>query len=207
MSGNYTSVSERSEIEIIINKSRFIGRCFPVSMEADALFILEEIRKKHRDATHNCYAYSIDKTVAQRFSDDGEPSGTAGQPMMSVINQRGITNVLVIVTRYFGGIQLGAGGLVRAYTKTTAEAIDAAKPVEMISSFVYEVVLPYNVLSQAESYLTSSGFKLLDKDFSDEVRLRIAIPNDRTDDFTAAISKAAEGKAVAEKIGDGHFRY
>ena len=105
----YKSVKQCSEAEYTVNRSRFIGRCFPVDSEEAALCLLGDIRKKHWDATHNCFAYRIGENAAARFSDDGEPGGTAGKPIMDVLTGRGLTNVLCVVTRYFGGILLGAG--------------------------------------------------------------------------------------------------
>ena len=118
----YKSVKQCSEAEYTVNRSRFIGRCFPVESEEAALCLLGDIRKKHWDATHNCFAYRIGENAAARFSDDGEPGGTAGKPIMDVLTGRGLTNVLCVVTRYFGGILLGAGGLVRAYSKSAVAA-------------------------------------------------------------------------------------
>ena len=122
----YRTVKQESEIELVIKRSRFIGRCFPVTNEQEALALLERIRRQHWDATHNCYAYSIGEHGAcARFSDDGEPSGTAGMPMMEAIRRIGVTDVLVVVTRYFGGILLGAGIVVTGLVICLALAIRA----------------------------------------------------------------------------------
>ena len=113
----YRTVKQPGEAELVIKRSRFIGRCFPVADEQEALRLLEQVRRQHWDATHNCYAYSVGVSGAcARYSDDGEPSGTAGLPMMEALRRSGVTDALVVVTRYFGGILLGAGGLVRAYS-------------------------------------------------------------------------------------------
>ncbi|NLE06207.1 MAG: DUF3795 domain-containing protein, partial [Crenarchaeota archaeon] len=115
---NYKSIHKYGRDEIIINKSKFIGTAAPVENEEEAVSFIESIRKEFKDATHNCYAYVIgENRNIQRYSDDGEPSGTAGMPILNVINQENLINVAVVVTRYFGGVLLGAGGLVRAYTK------------------------------------------------------------------------------------------
>ena len=121
----YKTARAASETEFTVNKSRFIGRCFPVSSEEEALARLDEIRKLHHDATHNCWAYNLRGGI-MRFSDDGEPGGTAGMPMLQVLQRENLHNVVCVVTRYFGGILLGAGGLVRAYTKGAKIAVDAA---------------------------------------------------------------------------------
>ena len=137
----YKSVKQCSEAEYTVNRSRFIGRCFPVDSEEAALCLLGDIRKKHWDATHNCFAYRIGENAAARFSDDGEPGGTAGKPIMDVLTGRGLTNVLCVVTRYFGGILLGAGGLVRAYSKSAADAVAKAGVVSYLPGTVLDSVL------------------------------------------------------------------
>ena len=125
---SYKTTRQRAQDEFIVNKSRFIGYACPCETEEEALAFLKEIREKHRDATHNCYAYAIGANAGiMRYSDDGEPGGTAGLPMMEVLKSRGVVNCCVVVTRYFGGVLLGAGGLVRAYTKGCAIALNAAQ--------------------------------------------------------------------------------
>jgi len=150
----YRTVKQSSEIEHVVKRSKFLGRCFPVSCEQEALILLEKLRKQHWDATHNCYAYSIGETGAiARFSDDGEPSGTAGMPMLEAMRRIGITNALVVVTRYFGGILLGAGGLVRAYTAATVAAIEAAGQIEMRQCCAFSLSIPYNRWGKMEIIL------------------------------------------------------
>ena len=127
MPGSYRTVRQAASDEFIVNKSLFIGHAAPCETEEAALQFLRKIRDEYRDATHNCYAYVIGENAGiMRYSDDGEPGGTAGLPMMEVLKQRGVVNCCVVVTRYFGGVLLGAGGLVRAYTKGCAIALDAA---------------------------------------------------------------------------------
>lgn len=150
----YRTVKQESEIEQVIKRSRFIGRCFPVTNEQEALALLERIRRQHWDATHNCYAYSIGEHGAcARFSDDGEPSGTAGMPMMEAIRRIGVTDVLVVVTRYFGGILLGAGGLVRAYASAAAAAIEAAGKLEIHRCAKLTLRVPYALWGRVETLL------------------------------------------------------
>ena len=123
----YRTICQPGEVEHIIKKSRFIGAAYPVQTVEEALSLLETIRKRYWDATHNCYAYIIGENGEQkRFSDDGEPQGTAGMPMLDVLQKKDVTNLLVVVTRYFGGTLLGAGGLVRAYAGAAGAAVDAA---------------------------------------------------------------------------------
>ena len=143
-SASYRTVKAPATIEIVVNRSRFIGQCIPVSSEAEALDTLSAIRKRYWDATHNCYAYSIgQKGEIARFSDDGEPGGTAGMPMMDALRGAGVTDVLCVVTRYFGGILLGTGGLVRAYGRTCSEAIQAAGVVRMVPCDLVRFEVPY----------------------------------------------------------------
>ncbi|MBE5781219.1 MAG: YigZ family protein, partial [Clostridiales bacterium] len=129
----YQTVKQQSYEELIEKKSRFIARCYPIESEEEALSILAAIRKEHHDATHNCWAYRLTPNGSiARYSDDGEPGGTAGLPILNAITGRELTDVLVIVTRYFGGILLGAGGLVRTYGKSAGLALDAAGIVKML---------------------------------------------------------------------------
>lgn len=154
----YRTVKQDSETELVIKRSRFIGRCFPVADEQGALRILERIRKQNWDATHNCYAYSIGENGAcARFSDDGEPSGTAGMPMLEALCRIGVTDVLVVVTRYFGGILLGAGGLMRAYSRATAAAVRAAGQIEMRECRRLTMDVPYPLWGRIEPLLRASG--------------------------------------------------
>ncbi|MFQ9448390.1 MAG: IMPACT family protein [Christensenellales bacterium] len=129
---SYKTLREENSAEFIINKSRFIGYGCPCETEEEALAFLARIRQKHKDATHNCYAYIIGlNSGIMRYSDDGEPGGTAGMPIIEVMKARGVVNCAVVVTRYFGGILLGAGGLVRAYAQGSKTALDAAGVVVM----------------------------------------------------------------------------
>ena len=142
---SYKTIRQEAQDEFIVNKSRFIGYACPCETEEEALAFLKRIREKHRDATHNCYAYVIGANAGiMRYSDDGEPGGTAGLPMMEVLKNRGVVNCCVVVTRYFGGVLLGAGGLVRAYTKGCAIALDAAQVsvMEKTARVLFDVPYP-----------------------------------------------------------------
>ena len=142
---SYKTIKQEAADEFIVNKSRFIGYACPCETEDEALAFLKKIREKHRDATHNCYAYVIGPNAGiMRYSDDGEPGGTAGLPMMEVLKSRGVVNCCVVVTRYFGGVLLGAGGLVRAYTKGCAIALDAAQVsvMEKTDRVLFDVPYP-----------------------------------------------------------------
>ena len=162
----YKSVKQCSEAEYTVNRSRFIGRCFPVESEEAALCLLGDIRKKHWDATHNCFAYRIGENAAARFSDDGEPGGTAGLPMMEVVKHQGVVNCCCVVTRYFGGVLLGAGGLVRAYTQGAVVALKAAQVVEMLPSCQYLCEVAYPLWDKVQYALKSLPVKMLSSEFT-----------------------------------------
>ena len=134
MLAHYRTVQAYGSSEIIIKKSRFIGHAKPVESEEEAIQFIEAIKKEHRSATHNCSAYVIgERDQIQKQSDDGEPSGTAGKPILEVIKHQGLKNTVVVVTRYFGGIMLGAGGLIRAYTDGAVAGIEAGKPIYKVN--------------------------------------------------------------------------
>ena len=186
------------EDEFIEKKSRFIGRLWPVETEEAALEKIQEMKKKHYDATHNCWAYII-KDGAVRFSDDGEPGGTAGMPMLQVLQREGLYNVVCVVTRYFGGILLGAGGLVRAYTKGAKIAVDAAgKSMKRVWSVLY-VPCPYSWYERVKLTVDAFGGIIRTTDFGADVELEILVPEaqaqpflDKLTDLSAATIEGME---------------
>jgi len=195
----YRTVSHTAQIEYIVQKSRFIGHCFPVETESEALEILEKLRKQYWDATHNCYAYSIGENgQVARFSDDGEPSGTAGLPMMDVLRKNGMTNVLCVVTRYFGGILLGAGGLVRAYTHATADAIRAAGCIEMRPCVQFELEVPYPLWGKVETICREYA-TMDDPQFLEIVRLSVYVPDVSANAFEKAMIDRTDGRIIPKK--------
>lgn len=171
----YRTLASVSEIEYIVNKSRFIGLAAPVSGEEDALGIISETKQRHREATHNCYAYICNPDGnLLRFSDDGEPSGTAGRPILEVLRTNCLKNALIIVTRYFGGILLGAGGLVRAYSHTASLAVKGSGLVTMTEAVRYEILLDYQYYNKLKHYIDSAGIiRCSNSEFTDSVRLTL----------------------------------
>ena len=170
------------EDEFTEKKSRFIGRIWLVESEEEALEKVQLMKKQHADATHNCWAYII-KDGPVRFSDDGEPGGTAGNPMMQVLQKEQLNNVLCVVTRYFGGILLGAGGLVRAYTKAAKIAIDAAgKSVKRVWSVLY-VPCPYSFYERVKLEVAAFGGIIRKTEFTSEVELEILVAEAQTQAF------------------------
>ncbi len=201
----YRTVSTASETEYVIHRSRFIGRCFPVSDEAEALRILDGIRKQHWDATHNCYAYRL-RSGAARYSDDGEPQGTAGLPMMEVLNKRDLYDLLVVSTRYFGGILLGAGGLVRAYTRSASDAVDASGLVSMEPCTTFSVRAAYPYRNAVWSVLERFGV-IESTDYGEAIVCRFRCRSDEAETFLRALSDRTEGRVSAEAIGEGYFGF
>lgn len=172
---SFKTVHQRAEKEIVINKSRFIGHVMPVTSEEEAQAFVEEIKKKHRTATHNVPVYLLGEDFSiQKYSDDGEPSGTAGVPILNMLKNEGITDLAIVITRYFGGIKLGTGGLVRAYTQSAKESLEEAKIIEMIQYELIQVNLEYNQHGKMQHFLESNPQYLLkDTLYTDKVAVLI----------------------------------
>lgn len=180
------------EDEFIEKKSRFIGRVWLVETEEEALARIAEMKKQHYDATHNCWAYVI-HGGAVRFSDDGEPGGTAGMPMVQVLQREGLYNVVCVVTRYFGGTLLGAGGLVRAYTKGAKIAVDAAgKSMKRVWSVLY-LPCPYTYYERVKLEVEAFGGIIRDTQFGAEVELEILVAKDQAQPFLERITDMTSG--------------
>ncbi len=195
MSEKYITVSNFATAEITEKKSRFIASVCPVKTEDEALSFLAEIRKKYWDARHNVYAYSVRENNIARFSDDGEPAQTAGLPIMDLINKEGITDVCVVVTRYFGGILLGTGGLVRAYTKSAKEGINSAVPVMMHACREVCVECDYTLLGKIQARVLELGFEISEPIYSDKVTLFLYVPIEDAESFSKDITDLSNGKA------------
>ncbi len=194
----YLVPTQYGEDEFTEKKSRFIGRIWCVETEEEALEKIQQMKKLHYDASHNCWAYIL-KDGAVRFSDDGEPGGTAGMPMLQVLQREGLFNVVCVVTRYFGGILLGAGGLVRAYTRGAKIAVDAAgKSRKRVWTVLY-VPCPYTYYERVKLEVAAFGGLIRQTDFGSEVELEILVPEalaqpflDRLTDLSAAVIEGME---------------
>jgi len=188
------------EDEFVEKKSRFIGRVWPVESEEEALEHIQAMKKQHYDATHNCWAYVI-RDGAVRFSDDGEPGGTAGMPMVQVLQKENLYNICCVVTRYFGGTLLGAGGLVRAYTKGAKIAIDAAgKSMKRVWNVLY-VPCPYNFYERVKLEVTAFGGIIRDAQFGVEVELEILMAEGQTQPFLDRLTDMTAGTVEALQTG------
>ena len=195
MPGSYRTVKQAASDEFTVNKSRFIGHAAPCETEEAALAFLRKIREQHRDATHNCYAYVIGENAGiMRYSDDGEPGGTAGLPMMEVLKQRGVVNCCVVVTRYFGGILLGAGGLVRSYTKGCAIALDAAEVSVMEPSRRCLIDVPYPLWDRVRYALSSLPQITESTEFGASVQATLLIRQRDLDSVLQALTQLTEGR-------------
>ena len=188
----YLVPTQFGEDVFIEKKSRFIGRVWPVESEEEALEKIQAMKKQHYDATHNCWAYII-KDGAVRFSDDGEPGGTAGMPMLQVLQREGLFNIVCVVTRYFGGILLGAGGLVRAYTKGAKIAVDAAgRSMKRVWSVLY-VPCPYTYYERVKLEVDAFGGLIRNTDFGSEVELEILMPEAQGQPFLDRLTDMSAG--------------
>lgn len=203
---SYRTLRAENAAEFIINKSRFIGYGCPCETEEEALAFLARIRQKHKDASHNCYAYIIGLNAGiMRYSDDGEPGGTAGMPIIEVMKARGVVNCAVVVTRYFGGILLGAGGLVRAYAQGSKAALDAAGVVVMEKSARYMVEVDYSTWQRLEYFLRSAPVILLQSEFGSSVVCTLMVRMRDAEHLLAEITRVTDGSA--EILPDDELYY
>lgn len=195
--GEYWSVSRVGRSELVVKGSRFLGQAFPVESEEEAEDKIRAVCDYYADATHNCYAYRVGHGphVVYRFDDAGEPAGTAGRPILQAIEAKNLTNVAVVVTRYFGGVKLGAGGLVRAYAAAASAALDNAAPVKQHVTCEVMVAVPYSFFSTAEQILRQYGARIQNTEFSDRVVFLVALPVTRRDEILRRLADATAGKA------------
>ena len=197
MNTEYLTVSRPGADEIVIQKSRFIGYAAPAASEEEALEFIRSIREKHRDATHNCYAYIFGSNQGTiRYSDDGEPSGTAGLPMVDVLKNRGLTNCAVVVTRYFGGTLLGTGGLVRAYTQGCKIAVEAAGPVRMELTNTYLCSIPYSCWDSVRYALEKTSALMTDVSYTDQVSFMLKTRVSESEEVVKA-ALASSGRKIS----------
>lgn len=198
----YKTVRGRAVDMFVEKKSEFIGYISPVSSEDEALAFIAEIKKKHADATHNCHAYILQGTEIARFSDDGEPSGTAGMPILEVIKREGLSGVCIVVTRYFGGILLGAGGLVRAYAKGAKIAIDAAGICSFVSFTEFTLNCDYSDYEKIRRDLDAKKIKCDDTEFGSDVTLKLACKDELYQGFCDYAVNLTNGRAIIRKTGE-----
>jgi len=190
-----------SETEFTEKRSRFIGHVWPVESEAEARARIEEMKKRYHDARHNCWCYIVRDGGVVRYSDDGEPQGTAGQPMLGVFQKEGVENVCCVVTRYFGGVLLGAGGLTRAYGKSAKDALDAAGVSVVRPWSVVEAQCPYAFFERLKLELPPLGGVEGDHDFGADITFRALLPEGMEEPFAARVRELSAGGFVPRTAG------
>lgn len=196
----YLSATGETTHEIVIQRSRFICTLKRIDGFDDALSFVKSVKKKYSDATHNCYAFISNAAgTEQRFSDDGEPQGTAGQPMLEVLKKKGISMTAAVVTRYFGGVKLGAGGLVSAYTRAVAETVENAKIVKNVVGVSLEIKCGYEMYNALLQALKDKVFATLSTDFADNVKMTIAVPKEDAYNIEKDITCALLGQVSVLK--------
>ncbi|OIK11439.1 YigZ family protein [Bacillus sp. MUM 13] len=201
----YLTVKGQGENEIVIERSRFIASIARTETEEEALAFIQEIKKKHRDATHNCSAYMIgEQNLIQKANDDGEPSGTAGVPILEVLKKKNLKDTTVVVTRYFGGIKLGAGGLIRAYSNSTSEGIEAIGVVERKLTAVMHTKLEYTWLGKVENELRSSPFPIKEIEYLDSVIFQTYVAAGEKQQFIDWMTELTNGQGI---ITEGETLY
>lgn len=194
MQESYKTVAETAGDEYIVKRSRFIGYASPVQSVQQATDFISQIKSRHWDATHNVYAYVLRNGQIKRYSDDGEPQGTAGIPVLDVLQKQEITDCAVVVTRYFGGVLLGAGGLVRAYSHAAKIAIDSAKPIIMSMCLKVNVTVDYSFYNKLLTVITQQGGTVLDSRFFSLVSVDASVPQELFDNLNAQIFDQSFGK-------------
>lgn len=201
----YKTLHEFGVDEIIIEKSTFIGYAKPISTEEEAVEFINEIKKKHKDATHNVWAYTVGQNMnIQRYSDDGEPQGTAGIPTLEVIKKEDLRDVVVVVTRYFGGIKLGAGGLVRAYTKGAKVGIEAGIVIEKVKYTEVKIKIEYTQLGKIQNEIMNLGFTVKDTIYSDDVEIIVYSKVEEVESLKDRIIDITSGTADVS-LGDEYY--
>ncbi len=202
---DYKTVLENASDEFVEKRSRFIGYCKPVKTEQEAIDFINEKRSEHWNATHNVYAYSLREGNIKRYSDDGEPSGTAGMPVLDVIVKNEIFDVVIVVTRYFGGVLLGTGGLVRAYSHGSKIAVEAAKPVIMQNCLVCEARCAYNQYGKVSSLIIGVGAAVDDTVYESDVLVKFHIKPDLLGTLNKKLADATSGEVTVEQKDEQYF--
>ena len=199
---NYLTIAKEASDEFVERKSRFMGFIKPVTTEEEALAFIREKQKKYWDATHNVYAYVLNGGNLCRFSDDGEPQGTAGIPVLDVLRKEGLVDCVVVVTRYFGGILLGAGGLVRAYSHGAKIAVDAGGVVEMRLCLQGEITCDYGQYGWIPAFLAEEGATINDTQFGEAVTIYFSLPEEGKGHLEATLIDRSNGRLSATFTGE-----
>lgn len=203
---NYRTVQGYGEAQIEEKKSKFIGYVSPAETEDAAAAFIQSIKKKHYNATHNCFAYSIGlKEEFVKANDDGEPSGTAGMPILDILRREQIHNCVIVVTRYFGGTLLGTGGLVRAYSKAAKEGLLAAGIIERIRCTKYQLTVDYHTLGKVQYEMEKAAYRVLDTAYTDAVTITALIEYERREAFIKDTGRWCQGQEKLEEMETDYF--
>ncbi|USS90072.1 YigZ family protein [Fructilactobacillus carniphilus] len=198
----FLTIAHAGNHEITIKKSKFIANIARVSTEAEAINFIQQVQTDHKKATHNCFAYVLGETnQVQRESDNGEPSGTAGVPILEVIKKNQLHNVAIVVTRYFGGIKLGAGGLIRAYSGSAAQVIEAVGIVERVTHEVLKITVDYKNYDQLNYFLTTHDFQIMDADYQADVTVTTSVADSALDQFQTDLQNLLAGNMQIKSEG------
>lgn len=198
----YKTVGQESETLLIEKKSKFISHVMPVATEEDAIAYLNKVRSTYPDATHNVYAYIIDENNIFRYSDDGEPGGTAGMPVLDTIRNMGLVDVVVVITRYFGGTLLGTGGLVRAYSGSAKQGLIASGVIERTMCNIVSVKTDYDLVGKLQYSFANGGYTVVDTVYENDVTFFIASPKADTDRLIRELVELTNGRAVIETVAE-----
>ena len=197
---DYITIEGEAQAEFVERKSKFIGYCRHVETETEALAFVEQLKKQNWDATHNVFAYSLREGQLKRCSDDGEPQGTAGVPVLDVLQKSGVVDVCMVVTRYFGGILLGAGGLVRAYSHGASIALEAAKKLHMTPCTRLSLDMDYGWYGKVSNILPQYNILVEESSFTDRVSMTLLIKSSRKEKFQADLVELTNGCVVPKEI-------
>lgn len=203
MLNSFYTIKEAVQAEIVEKKSKFIANIIPVESEEDAFAELEKIKKENRDARHNVFSYRI-ANGNERASDDGEPSGTAGVPILDILRGNKLQNVLVVVTRYFGGILLGTGGLVKAYTDSTKDALNKVQIIEKVLQQKYEIEVPYSYNDKIVYFCKNNNFAIANSKYDEKAKIYVFVKKEREELFKKEINEITNREAIISEI-DGDF--
>ena len=202
---NYKTLHQFGVDEYVVEKSTFIGYAKPIKTEEEAIEFVNEIKKKHKDARHNVWAYTVGENMnIQRYSDDGEPQGTAGIPTLEVIKKEDLRDLVVVVTRYFGGIKLGAGGLVRAYTKGAKIGIEAGIVIEKVKYTEVKIKIEYTQLGRIQNEIANLGYKIKDTIYSEDVELVVYARVEEAESLMNRMIDITSGTADVN-LGDEYY--
>ncbi len=202
----YKTIQKEAFGEFVERHSKFISYAKPVETEDDAISFINKIKTKHWDAKHNVYAYSLLKGSIMRYSDDGEPHGTAGVPVLDILKKNEVTNIVIVVTRYFGGILLGTGGLVRAYSSAAKLALDSAVVINMVSCFRAQLFCDYSLYGKISSILAELGAKIEESEFLDNVKIIFYIEKKKLNVLNDKLNEVSSGEIITKILEEKYTK-